>query len=75
MMVRLIGLSSSSPILMKGKANAQKMIGRRIINGKYFCANGSLVFFGAAIGLGRTKETCYLKSFGLIHAGTYQCSW
>ena len=35
-MVRLIGLSSSNPILMKGKANAQKIIGKRIRNGKYF---------------------------------------
>jgi hypothetical protein len=39
MMVRLIGLSSSNPILMKGKANAQKIIGKRIRNGKYFFVN------------------------------------
>jgi hypothetical protein len=52
MMVRLIGLSSSSPILMKGKANAQKMMGRRIINRKYFCVNWFIVFFGVTIGWG-----------------------
>jgi hypothetical protein len=56
MMVRLMGLSSSSPILMKGKANAQKMIGRRIINGKYFCVNGSIVFFGVAIAWGGQRK-------------------
>ena len=36
MMVRFTGLSSSNPIFMKGKANAQNMIGRRMRNGKYF---------------------------------------
>ena len=36
MIVRLIGLNSSNPIFMKGKANAQKMIGKRMRNGKYF---------------------------------------
>jgi hypothetical protein len=36
MMVKLIGLSSFKQILIKGKANAQKMIGRRMRNGKYF---------------------------------------
>jgi hypothetical protein len=56
MMVRLIGLSSSSPILIKGKANAQKMIGRRIINRKYFCINGSIVFFEVAIGWGGQRK-------------------
>jgi hypothetical protein len=59
MMVRLIELSSSNPIFMKGKANAQKMIGRRIINEKYFCVKGFFMFCGAAIGWG-TKETIYL---------------
>jgi hypothetical protein len=34
--VRLIGLSSSNPILMKGKAKDQKIIGKRMRNGKYF---------------------------------------
>jgi hypothetical protein len=39
MIVRLIGLSSSNPILMKGKANAQKIIGSKIRKRKYFFVN------------------------------------
>jgi hypothetical protein len=55
MMVRLIGLSSSNPILMKGKANAQKMIGRRIRNGKYFFLRTSGDFVNDDI-MGRQRK-------------------
>jgi len=65
MMVRLIGLSSSNPIFMKGKANAQKMIVTRMRNRKYFFVNTSEKFFGGDI-VGRTKETSYLTLLSCV---------
>ena len=58
-MVKLIGLSSSNPILIKGKANAQNIIGRRMRNGKYFFVDILERLVDGDID-GRAKKTSYL---------------
>jgi len=60
--VRLIGLSSSNPILMKGKAKAQKIIGKRIRDGKYFFVDAPEQSVNRDI-VGEKKEIGYLKPF------------
>ena len=57
--VRLMGLSSFNPILINGKANAQKIIGKMMRSEKYFLVDIVVLFVNVDIA-GRTKKVDYL---------------